>query len=293
VIVEKGGEIIPKIVSVVLDKRPQTAAPIEPPTQCPICNSELTKVTDEVALRCENLQCPAQVSRSILHFVSRQAMNVENIGPAFVDVLLQEKLISSIPDLYSLTQSGLEKLERMGEKSAANVIEGLAQSKSRGFDRVLYGLGIRFIGRTSATLLARHFKSWTALKAASLEDLTSIHEIGERMAKSICDFTHSELAEKIFSQLEKAGVSLVYEAAQGTDELAGKIFVLTGTLPTYSRDEAKELIEKAGGKTTDSVSKKTSYVLAGDAAGSKLEKAQKLGVPILSEADFKNLLGLN
>lgn len=292
VIVEKGGEIIPKVVSVLLEKRPADAMDIEPPVKCPICDSELARVLEEVALRCENLQCPAQVSRSILHFVSRQAMNVGDIGPALVDSLLRERLIESFADLYFLKQEDLEKLDRMGEKSAANVIEGLEQSKTRGLDRLLYGFGIRFIGKTSATLLARHFKSLEALRKATLEDFLAIHEIGERIAESMVKFMQSPIAEKNFAKLEKAGVSLTYEAAEGTDELAGKTFVLTGTLPTMTREDAKELIEKAGGKTTDSVSKKTSFVLAGDAAGSKLEKAQKLGVKVLSEADLRKMLGL-
>ncbi len=291
VIVEKGGEIIPKVMSVVLEKRPKDASAIEQPTHCPVCNSDLARDLESVALRCENLQCPAQVTRSILHFVSRTAMNIENIGPALVDSLLQAGLIQSYPDLYFLKQADLEKLDRMAEKSAVGVLDALEKSKSRGLDRVLFGFGIRFIGKTSATMLARHFKSLDALGRATLEDLLAIHEIGERMAESIVQFFRNPATEQIIAKLELAGVSLTYEAAEGTSEFAGKTFVLTGTLPTLSREDAKELIEKAGGKTTDSVSKKTSFVLAGEAAGSKLEKALKLGVPVISEEDLRKMLG--
>lgn len=292
VIVEKGGEIIPKVVSVVTEKRPKDAKDIVPPTHCPICNSELMRTKEVVALRCENLQCSAQVSRSILHFVSRQAMNIENIGPALVESLLREKKIESFADLYSLKQFDLESLDRMAEKSAIQVIAAIEESKTRGLDRLLFGFGIRFIGKTSATLLARQFKSLEVLRKSTLEDLLAIHEIGERMAESLVQFFQNPISEVLFDKLEKAGVNLIYEAAEGTNELAGKTFVLTGTLPTLSRDEAKEMIEKAGGKTTDSVSKKTSFVLAGEAAGSKLEKAQKLGVKVISEEDLRKMLAL-
>ena len=292
VIVEKGGEIIPKVVSVVEAKRPKDAQAIEPPTACPVCGSELSRDEEEVALRCDNLRCPAQVTRAILHFASRPAMNIENVGPALVESLLKEGLIKTAADLYFLRREQLENLERMAEKSAANVIASIAESKGRGLDKLLHGFGIRFIGKTSSTLLARHFKSLDALRSATLEDLLGIHEIGERMAQSIFDFFREPAAQEFISRLQEAGLNLTYEAAAGSEELAGKIFVLTGTLPTWSRDEAKEIIEKAGGKTTDSVSKKTSFLLAGEAAGSKLEKANKLGVKVISEEDLKNMLGL-
>jgi DNA ligase (NAD+) len=291
VIVEKGGEIIPKVISVVLDKRPAEARDIDPPVECPVCGSELARDEAEVALRCDNLQCPAQVTRSILHFASRQAMNIEHVGPALVESLLRAGLIQSAADLYFLRPGQLEELERMAEKSAANVIASIQGSKGRGLDKLLFGLGIRFIGKTSSTVLARRFKTMEALKNASLEELESVHEIGERMAKSVHEFFRKPATEKLLARLEEAGVSLAYEAAAGSEELSGKTFVLTGTLPTWSRDEAKEIIEKAGGKTTDSVSKKTTYLLAGEAAGSKLEKAKKLGITVLSEDDLKKMLG--
>jgi DNA ligase (NAD+) len=206
--------------------------------------------------------------------------------------LLKEGLIKTVADLFFLTQEQLENLDRMAEKSAANVIQSIQESKTRGLDRLLHGFGIRFIGKTSSTLLARHFKTLEALRSASLEDLLAIHEIGDRMAESIFNFFRNPLTEALIARLTEAGVSLEYQGVEGSDELAGKTFVLTGTLPTWSRDEAKEIIERAGGKTTDSVSKKTSFVLAGDAAGSKLEKANKLGVAVISEADLKKMLSL-
>jgi len=292
VIVEKGGEIIPKVVSVVAEKRPKDAQAIELPKACPVCGSDLTPSEEEVALRCDNLQCPAQVARSIIHFTARQAMNIEHVGPALVDTLLREGLITSSPDLYFLKQEDLEKLDRMAEKSAANVIESVAKSKERGLDRLLFGFGIRFIGRTAASSLARHFKTLDALRRAEMEDLLSIHEVGERMAESVFKFFRNPAADELIAKLEKAGVSLEFRAEEGADTLAGKTFVLTGTLPTYSREDAKQLIENAGGKTTDSVSKKTTYVLTGDEAGSKLEKARKLGIAVISEADLKKMLGL-
>lgn len=293
VIVEKGGEIIPKVMSVLLDKRPENAAPIQAPTHCPVCGSDLVRLEEEVALRCDNLSCPEQVARAVLHFTSRQAMNIEDIGPALVEALLREGLIKSAPDLYFLRHDQLENLERMGEKSAQNVIDAIQKSKDQGLDRLVYGFGIRFIGKTSSTLLARHFKTLEALQNATLEDLCAIHEIGDRMAESLVKFFANPATKELIAKLKDAGVSLEYQGVEGTHELAGQTFVLTGTLPTWSREEAKQLIENAGGKTTDSVSKKTSYVLAGEAAGSKLEKAQKLGVKVISEADLKTMLGLS
>lgn len=292
VVIEKGGEIIPKVVSVVEAKRPKDAADIVPPTACPECGSELSRDAEQVALRCDNLQCPAQVLRSILHFASRPAMNIENVGPALAESLLNHGLIRTAADLYFLRKEQLVELDRMAEKSAANVIASIQDSKGRGLDKLLHGMGIRFIGKTTSSLLARHFKSLDALQAATLEELQGIHEIGERTAQSVYDHFRNPAVEAFTARLREAGVRLDYVAVEGSDTLAGKTFVLTGTLPTLSRDQAKDLIEKAGGKTTDSVSKKTSYVLAGEAAGSKLEKAVKLGVPVISEEDLKKMLAL-
>jgi DNA ligase (NAD+) len=191
------------------------------------------------------------VLRSILHFASRPAMNIENVGPALVETLLTQGLIKSAADLYSLRKEQLLELERMAEKSAANVIASIQESKGRGLDKLLHGFGIRFIGKTSSTLLARQFKTLEALQAATLEDLMGIHEIGERMAQSVFDHFRNPAVEAFVDSLKAAGVKTVYDFVEGSDQLAGKTFVLTGTLPTWSRDEAKDLIEKSGGKTTD------------------------------------------
>ncbi len=291
VLVEKGGEIIPKITSVVEGKRPKPNKAILPPTHCPVCGSELSKVEEEVAWRCDNLQCPAQVQRAILHFASRGAMNIENVGPALVDALLEKEAIRNVADLYDLKREDLEQLERMAEKSADNVLKSLEDSKTRGLDRLLFGLGIRFVGKTTAGALARHFKNLDALRRATLEELEVTPDVGERIAKSLHDYFGNPENRKLLEHLQRAGLKTDYDAPEGAQTLAGQTWVITGTLPTWSRDEARELLEKAGAKVSESVSKKTSALLAGEAAGSKLEKAKKLGIKILGEEEVKSLLG--
>jgi len=288
--VEKGGEIIPKIIGVVEEKRPKVTQAIIPPKVCPVCGSELSKVEEEVAWRCDNLQCPAQVQRAILHFASRGAMNIENVGPALVDSLLEQEAIRNVADLYDLKRDDLEKLERMAEKSAKNVITSIEGSKGRGLDRLLFGLGIRYIGKTTAGALARHFKNLQTLRAATLEELEVTPDVGERIAKSLHEYFQHPENRKLLEHLKRAGVKTDYEAPEGSQTLAGQTWVITGTLPTWSRDEAREILEKAGAKVSESVSKKTSTLLAGESAGSKLDKAQKLGVKILSEEQVKSLL---
>ena len=292
VMVEKGGEIIPKITSVVLEKRPKHTQAIVPPKVCPICNEELSKVEEEVAWRCDNLQCPAQVQRAILHFASRGAMNIENVGPALVDALLEAKLIRDVSGLYDLTREDLEALERMAEKSAANVLASIEDSKGRGLDRLLFGLGIRFVGKTTAGALARHFKILDQLRAATVEELGAAPDVGERIAQSLRDYFDHPATQKLLAHLEKAGLKTDYDAPEGGQPLAGQTWVITGTLPTWSRDEAREILEKAGAKVSDSVSKKTTSLLQGESAGSKLDKALKLGVKTASEEEVKTLLGL-
>jgi DNA ligase (NAD+) len=292
VLVEKGGEIIPKITTVVLEKRPRGSKPILPPETCPVCGSDLSKDEEEVAWRCDNLQCPAQVQRALLHFGSRGAMNIENLGPALMDALIESGKVRDVADLYTLQQEDLETLDRMAEKSARTVIAALEESKARGLDRVLFGLGIRFIGKTGAKVLARHFGTLEALQNASQEDLEKVHEVGERMAKSLFDYFHNPINKKVLEKLSQAGLKLDYEAPEGDQLLVGQTWVITGTLPTWSRDEAREALENAGAKVSESVSKKTTALLAGEAAGSKLAKAEKLGVAIRSEEDVRALLGL-
>ncbi len=290
VIVEKGGEIIPKVLAVVSEKRPKSAHPIPIPVKCPECESELIKAEGEVVLRCENLQCPAQVERAILHFVSRTAMNIENMGVALVRALLAEGIIRDVADLYVLKKENIVGLERQGEKSAENVLRSIEDSKSRGLDRLLFALGIRFIGRTSAQVLARAFKDLPTLEKASVEDLEAVHEVGLRMAESVHEFFRLPHNVDVLRRLELAGVKTSYEGPDGEGVLAGQTFVLTGTMDGWTREEAKSFIEQAGGRTSESVSKKTTYVVAGEAAGSKLAKAEKLGVKVIGEAELRRLL---
>jgi DNA ligase (NAD+) len=290
VMVEKGGEIIPKITAAVLEKRPRGSKPIAPPEACPVCGSELSKDEEEVAWRCDNLQCPAQVQRALLHFGSRGAMNIENLGPALMDALIESGKVRDVADLYSLKREDLEALDRMAEKSAQNVIAGLEESKARGLDRLLFGLGIRFIGKTSGKVLARHFGTLEALQNASAEELEKVNEIGGRMARSLFEYFQNPSNQKVLEKLRKHGLKLDYDAPAGEQSLAGQTWVITGTLPTWSRDEAREILENAGAKVSESVSKKTSALLAGEAAGSKLAKAEKLGIPVKTEEDVKKVL---
>jgi DNA ligase (NAD+) len=290
--VEKGGEIIPKITAAIPEKRPKGSKPIVPPAECPVCGSELARDEEEVALRCDNLQCPAQVQRALLHFASRGAMNIENLGPALMDSLIESGKVKDIADLYALRREDLEGLERMAEKSAQNVIASLEESKTRGLDRLLFGLGIRFIGKTSGKLLARHFGSLEALENASLEELEKVNEVGERMAKSLFEYFRDATNRRMLDRLRAHGLKTDYDAPEGDQTLAGQTWVITGTLSSWSRDEAREILERAGAKVTDSVSKKTSFLLAGEAAGSKLDKAAKLGVPVRDEAAVRELLGI-
>jgi DNA ligase (NAD+) len=290
--VEKGGEIIPKITAVVPEKRPRGAQAIVPPKECPVCGSELSKDEEEVAWRCDNLQCPAQVQRALLHFGGRGAMNIEHMGPALMDALLEAGTVRDAADLYALRQEDLEGLDRMAEKSAQRVIQSLEESKGRGLDRLLFGLGIRFVGKTTAKVLARHFGTLEKLRAASLEELEAVPEVGGRIAKSLFEYFRNPSNISLLQRFEKFGLKVDYDAPAGEQPLAGQTWVITGTLPSWSRDEAREILENAGAKVSDSVSKKTTALLAGEAAGSKLEKAGKLGIPVKSEEDARNLLGL-
>jgi len=292
VLVEKGGEIIPKITAALTEKRPKESRPILPPETCPECGSDLSKDEEEVAWRCDNLQCPAQVQRALLHFASRGAMNIENLGPALMDALIESGKVRDAADLYSLQSEDLETLDRMAEKSARNVIAAIEESKTRGLDRLLFGLGIRFIGKTGAKTLARHFGTLEALRAASAEDLEKVNEIGGRMAQSLYDYLHDPSNEKVLEKLVNSGLKTDYDAPVGDQILAGQTWVITGTLPSWGRDEARELLENAGAKVSDSVSKKTTALLAGEAAGSKLAKAEKLGIPVRTEEEVRSILGM-
>jgi DNA ligase (NAD+) len=292
VYLEKGGDIIPKVVGVNKEKRKGKPKPVEIPKTCPVCGTPLIRLEGEVAIRCPNLNCPAQIKRRIEHFASRGAMDIEGMGTALVDMLVDKGLIKSFADIYHLKKVEVAKLERMGEKSAQNLLTAIERSKQQPLDRLIFALGIPYIGSTAAKILANRFKSLQALMNASYEELEQIEGIGEKMAQSIVEFFKNEQNRKVIDELIKAGVRTEAEEQekQGT-ELEGKIFVLTGTLPHLKRTEAAKLIEKHGGKVASSVSRKTSFVLAGEDPGSKYDKAKQLGVPIIDEETFLRMIG--
>jgi len=281
--VEKGGEIIPKITDVKKELRPAGAVPVTAPEKCPVCGEPLTHIGDEVILRCENMHCAAQVQCLFEHFVSREAMNIENLGPALIASLIATGKIKRIPDLYRLTLEDLESQERMAKKSAKNVFDAIAASKERSLENLLHGLGIRFVGRTSARNLAKHFRTLEAIRTATVEDLQNVTDVGERIGKSVYDFFHTERYTQEIDELVALGCPTEFKGVVKT-LFQGQTAVITGTLPSMDRDEARKLIEENGGKVSGSVSKKTSWVLAGEAAGSKLTKANELGIPVHDEA---------
>ncbi|REL37563.1 NAD-dependent DNA ligase LigA [Rhodohalobacter sp. SW132] len=294
VVVEKAGEIIPQVISVVNPEREDRPEPFKMPENCPACGEKLVKFEGEVKWRCENPECPPQVRERIIHFASRDAMDIEGLGEAVVDQLVDAGLISSYADLYSLSKEDLIPLERMAEKSAQNLIDAIDQSRCQAFSRVLYALGIRFVGKTVAKDLAQSFRSLDAILQADEEKLTETDSIGPKIAGSVIAFFDHSKNRQIIETLKNAGLQFEAEADETeSNKLAGKTFVLTGTLPTLTRKEATEWIEKNGGKTTSSVSSNTDYLLAGESAGSKLKKAQKLEIPVISEPEFNRLVGRN
>ena len=295
VYVEKGGEIIPKIVGVDMDARFMVGDKIRFIDKCPECGSPLTRYEGEAAHYCTNdTACPPQIKGKIEHFVSRKAMNIDGLGSETIDQFYQEGLIHTIADLYSLKAPDIARLERMGKKSALNIMEGIRASKDVPFERVLFALGIRFVGETTAKTLAKAFRSIDKLASASLDDLMQVDEIGARIAESIIRYFADEKNREQIERLREAGVQLEMEEldlSEYTDKLAGKSIVISGVFTHHSRDEYKEIIEKNGGKNVGSISKKTSFILAGDNMGpAKLEKANKLGVPIMNEEDFLKLI---
>ncbi|MGQ9806468.1 MAG: NAD-dependent DNA ligase LigA, partial [Chlorobiales bacterium] len=289
IVLEKSGDVIPKVVRAVVEKRPIDATPILPPTHCPSCQTELVKPEGEVNLYCPNEDhCPAQIQGRILHFASRNAMDIENLGDAIVEQLFKARLISDVGDLYSLKKEQLVVLERFGEKSAQNLLDAIETSKSRPFERLLFGLGIRHVGLATARILARKFASIDALACASLEDLEQTEEVGATIAQSLHDYFRKPSTLLLIEKLKLAGVNLKGEKTETIQSayFSGKSVVFTGTLEKLTREQASEEVLKRGGKVSGSISKKTDYVVVGREAGSKLEKAQKLGVKILSEAEF-------
>ncbi|SMG10759.1 NAD-dependent DNA ligase LigA [Fibrobacter sp. UWB13] len=281
--VEKGGEIIPKITDVKRELRPAGASPVVAPEKCPECGEPLTHIDGEVILRCENLHCKAQVQCLFEHFVSREAMNIENLGPALIASLLATGKIKRIPDLYRLTLEDLESQERMAKKSAKNVFDAIEASKQKSLENLLHGLGIRFVGRTSARNIAKHFRTLEKIRTATVEELQNVTDVGERIGKSVYEFFHTPLYTNEIDELVALGLPTEFKGVVKT-LFQGQTAVITGTLPNMDRDEARKLIEENGGKVSGSVSKKTSWVLAGEAAGSKLTKANELGIPVHDEA---------
>jgi DNA ligase (NAD+) len=289
--VERGGDVIPKVVEVTEDAdHPRGTENFKFPTHCPECNSEVVRAEGEVDFRCVNIDCPAKLRESLLHFGRRSVMNIEGLGDAVVQQLLDNKLVRSVADLYSLKRETLVQLERFGEKSADALLDEINQSKKAGLARVLMGLGIRFVGERTAELLAQEFGSIEALEKATPEELERVEEVGPRISQAIIEFFTQPANLALVQSLKDAGVNMTAEKKQRSTQLAGLTFVLTGTLPTLTRDDAKARIEAAGGKTAGSVSKKTSYVVAGEEAGSKLDKARELNVPVLDEAAMLALL---
>jgi DNA ligase (NAD+) len=280
--VERGGDVIPKVVEVVA--RAEDGKPYEFPSQCPECGSSAVRAEDEADWRCVNADCPAKLRESLLHFGARGVMNIEGLGEAAVQQLFEKKLVKSVADLYTLTEEQLLELDRFAEKSAKTLLAEIEGSKKAGLARVLMGLGVRFVGERTAELLAQEFGSIDALMAASKEELERVEEVGPRISAALIEFFSRPANRELVEHLRTAGVDMTAEKKVRATHLAGLTFVLTGTLPTLTRDEAKEKIEAAGGKVVGSVSKKTSYVVAGEEAGSKLDKARALNVPVLDEA---------
>lgn len=285
--VRKAGDIIPEVLGSV-EKHGDGVFTL--PECCPVCGTKLVKSEEEAAVRCPNVECPAQIFRSIVHFASKSAMNIDGLGPQIVHTLLDNKLITSVADLYTLSENKLLQLDNFKEKSVNNLLSAIEKSKSNSLDRLVFGLGIRNIGQASAKLLCDKFGDLDNIMNASAEQISEIDGFGGVMAQSVYNAFHEEHMKELIQRLKECGINTKYEKIQIDDRFAGKTFVLTGTLPTLKRSEAKALIEKYGGKASGSVSKKTNYVLAGEEAGSKLDKAQQLGIEIITEEQFKDMI---
>ena len=290
VIVQKAGEIIPEIVSVEREKRPDDAAEFVFPQTCPVCGAPVLRDPDGAAIRCTGAECPAQLLRNLIHFAARDAMDIDGVGPAVLQQLIEAKLVANPADLYDLTAEQLKKLERMGAKSAQNAVEAIAKSKENDLWRLIYALGIRQVGEKAAKVLAAHFGSMDALRRATAEELTQIDDVGAVTAYYITRWMQSEQAADLLERLKNAGLNMESRRTLVDSRFAGMTFVLTGALTRFTREEAGEMIEQRGGKAASSVSKKTTYVVAGENAGSKLKKAQELNIPVLSEEEFLALL---
>lgn len=291
VLIQKAGDVIPEVVRVVTEKRTGEELEFEMPKQCPVCGADAVREEGEAVIRCIGIECPAKLHRNILHFVSRECMNIMGLGDEIVQDLLNRKLINNIADLYDLKLEDFASLKKDGKKFAQNLIDSIEKSKSNEFYRLINGFGIRNIGSNAAKKIVKKYKNIESLMAASVESLIMVEDLGEKRAENVYEFFAQEQTKDLINRLKKAGVNMESEDDELIDErFAGKTFVLTGTLEKYSRDEAKKIIESFGGKASGSVSKKTDYVLAGEEAGSKLTKAQDLGVTIITEQEFEDMI---
>jgi DNA ligase (NAD+) len=287
--VERGGDVIPKVVEVD-NEHPRGTEEIKEPEKCSVCGTKVVRTEGEVDYRCANANCPAKLLGTILHFASRGVMNIDGMGESLVNQLIERGLVTHIADIYDLTKEELLGLERFAEKSAQNILDEIKKSKELPLERVIYGLGIRFVGERTAQFLGEYFGSMDELAKASAEELQKVNEVGPRIAESIVEFFSIAANRKLVERLRKAALTLTGKKKERGTKLAGKTFVLTGTLAHFTRDEAKKMIEDAGGKVTGSVSKKTDYVVAGADAGSKLDKAKELGMKVIDEKEMKELL---
>ncbi len=290
VVVQKAGEIIPEIVSVVKEKRPEGTKPYHLPDKCPVCGAAVLRDPDGAAVRCTGAECPAQLLRNMIHFASRDAMDIDGVGPAVLQQLIESGLVSNPADLYDLRAEQLKGLDRMGKKSAQNAVDAIARSKENDLWRLIFALGIRQVGAKAAKILATHFGSMDGLRRATAEELTEIDDVGAVTADYITRWMQSDQTADLLARLQKAGVNMECHQELVDRRFAGMTFVLTGALTRFTREEAGEMIELRGGKVSSSVSKKTTYVVAGENAGSKLKKAGELGVSVLSEEEFLALI---
>ena len=288
--VERGGDVIPKVVEVDKD-HPRGSEDVKAPEKCSVCHTKVVRMEGEVDYRCVNANCPAKLVGTILHFASRGVMNIDGMGEALVTQLIEKGLVKNVADIYDLTKKDLLSLERFADKSAQNILDEIENSKKLPLERVIYGLGIRMVGERTAQFLAEHFGSMEEIENASVEELQSVDEVGPKIAESLEEFFSNAANRKLVDRLGAAGLAFEGKKKERGTKLAGKTFVLTGTLAHFTRDEAKKLIEDAGGKVTGSVSKKTDYVVAGTDAGSKLDKAKELGVTVIDENEMEKLAG--